>query len=214
MTTPLITAHPDAPVGIVRRLSSYSASDFPPGSAILCRNTAPLIGFAYALLRRSVPCRILGRDIGAQLVALVKRLRPINLDDLSLKLASWVDRETAKAIGEDRSPERITDQAECLRFFMSSVAPEASITSLISKIESMFTDMTEDSSARVTLSTVHKAKGMEYPTVFILDKPKLMPSRFATQPWEKEQERNLIYTAITRAKEALYYIDSDNWKEE
>jgi ATP-dependent DNA helicase UvrD/PcrA len=207
-----IESHPDAPEGEVRSLGMYTASDFPPSGVILCRNTAPLVAFAYSLLKRDVPCRILGRDIGAALASLVKKLRPINLEDFESKLQVWLDREVEKAYKEDRSPERLFDQAECLRFFVESLDEDSrTVDSLLAKIELMFTD--EPNVSRLTLSTVHKAKGLEFDTVFILDFEKYMPSKFAQQDWQRVQERNLIYVAVTRAKNTLVYIYSDGWKQ-
>jgi len=72
----MITAHPDAPEGSVLSLKDYEPSDFAPSSAILCRNTAPLISFAFSLLRRDVGCRVLGREIGQGLIALIKNSMP------------------------------------------------------------------------------------------------------------------------------------------
>jgi superfamily I DNA/RNA helicase len=59
------------------------------------------------------------------------------------------------------------------------------------------------------LSTIHKCKGLEWPHVAILD-PWLMPSKFAEQEWEKQQEHNLSYVAITRAQQTLHYVNSDS----
>lgn len=212
MTT--IESHPDAKDGLVLRPMSYEARLFTPGSIILCRNTAPLVAFAYALLHRDVPCKILGRDIGAQLTAVVKKLRPVTLSDFLDKLKTWETRESERAVADDRSPDRIYDQATCLRFFCDSLDEESrSVASLLAKIDLMFTDDTNGGSAnRVTLSTIHKAKGLEFPTVFILDFH-LMPSRYAKQSWQLRQENNLIYVAITRSMDTLVYISSDCWKE-
>lgn len=206
-----IESHPSAPEGEVKHLGLYQASDFPASGVILCRNTAPLVAFAYALLQRDVPCRILGRDIGAALSSLVKKLRPINLDDFLDKLRLWVDREVERCYKEDRSPERVYDQAECLRFFVDSLDEDSrTVDSLLAKIDLMFTD--EPNVTRLTLSTVHKAKGLEFETVFILDFEKYMPSKYAVQGWQRVQERNLIYVAVTRAKSTLVYIYSEAWK--
>lgn len=207
-----IESHPSAPEGAVFRWATYKPGDFPSDAAILCRNTAPLVGFAYSLLKRDVPCRILGRDIGANLIALVKKLRPIDLTDFDEKLQKWLDREVEKATKEDRSPERLYDQAECLRFFVDSLDEDSrTVESLVAKIELMFTD--EPNATRVTLSTVHKAKGLEFETVFILDFGQYMPSRWAQQEWQRVQEQNLIYVAVTRAKQTLIYINSECWKQ-
>ena len=207
-----IESHPSAPEGEVRYIAYYTPPDFPPFGVILCRNTAPLVGFAYSLLKRDVPCRILGRDIGANLISLVKKLRPINLDDFAEKLDKWLEREVEKALKEDRSPERLYDQAECLKFFVDSLDEDSrTVDSLLAKIELMFTDQPE--TTRLTLSTVHKAKGLEFETVFILDFDKYMPSRWAQQDWQRVQEQNLIYVAVTRAKKTLIYINSECWKQ-
>lgn len=210
----IIRSHPDAPDGTVLRLSSYRPSDFPAGSAVLCRNTAPLVKLAYSLLQRDVPCRILGRDIGAQLAAIVKQMRASNLEEFREKLDKWYEREYSKAVAQDRSPERISDQFQCLVFFTMSLDEDSrSVASLLAKIDLMFGDSTTDFSKIVLLSTIHRAKGSEWRVVFILD-PHLMPSRFAKQPWQLQQERNLQYVAITRSMDTLVYISSDRWKAE
>lgn len=213
MTT-TIEPHPDAPEGLVATLHEYNEQTFQPGSLLLCRNTAPLVAFAYSLLLRDVPCKILGRDIGAQLASLVKKMRPINLDDLQGKLAVWCEREVSKAVVEDRNPERIRDQYECVIFFVNSLDEDSrTVDSLLAKIDLMFTDdRNGESYRRVTLSTIHKAKGLEFATVFLLNRD-LLPSRFAKQEWQVRQEYNLLYVAVTRSKDKFYYIKSDCWKD-
>jgi ATP-dependent exoDNAse (exonuclease V) beta subunit len=58
----------------------------------------------------------------------------------------------------------------------------------------------------VTLSTIHKAKGREWPKVFLLGRNRYMPSKYATQDWQLDQEKNLIYVAVTRAQEELIEV--------
>jgi hypothetical protein len=214
MTSSLISPSPTAPLGSVTTLPLYTPSDFCPGSLILCRNSAPLVAHAYALLQRDVPCIILGRDIGAALITIIRKMRGAHLPDLRGKLLVWHDREVgfAEREGRDAVAERIHDQYACLIFFINSLDEDSqTIPDLITKIELMFTDDNENTGNRVTLATIHKAKGLEFPTVFFLDR-NLIPSRYAKQPWQKEQERNLLYVGITRAKLDLVYINSGNWK--
>lgn len=73
---------------------------------------------------------------------------------------------------------------------------------------SLMTDQDEninDPTPRVSLMTVHAAKGLEFPVVFIAGmEEQLFPSQFAQSRQEIEEERRLFYVAITRAEEQLF----------
>lgn len=79
-----------------------------------------------------------------------------------------------------------------------------SITDFLSEV-SLLTDQDtdkDDQEERVTLMTVHAAKGLEYNTVFIVGmEEELFPSQYAETPRDLEEERRLFYVAITRAEE-------------
>ena len=62
-------------------------------------------------------------------------------------------------------------------------------------------DSQDDSSEKVTLMTVHAAKGLEFNNVFVVGvEEELFPSSMAVSPGEVEEERRLLYVAITRAR--------------
>ena len=81
------------------------------------------------------------------------------------------------------------------------------ITDFLSEV-SLQTDQDEnlsDTTERVTLMTVHAAKGLEFPVVFIGGmEENLFPSQFCVKPSEIEEERRLLYVAVTRAMERCY----------
>lgn len=57
----------------------------------------------------------------------------------------------------------------------------------------------------ISLATLHSAKGLEYPIVFIVDVNEgLMPYKKAVLPAELEEERRMFYVGITRAKDRLH----------
>lgn len=209
----LISPAPNALPGSVTHLHSYRATDFPPGCAILCRCNAPLVSLAYGLLMRDVPCNILGKDIGTQLISLCNKMHTDDLPTFQERLQVWRNREVQKCLQDDRNPESIEDKYSCLCFFIESLDEKArTVPDLIAKIALLF-DSDQPNTEKVTLSSVHKSKGLEFPVVYILDRH-LIPSRYATLPWQREQERNLLYVAVTRTSDKLIYISSDSWKEE
>jgi DNA helicase-2/ATP-dependent DNA helicase PcrA len=67
-----------------------------------------------------------------------------------------------------------------------------------------------DRNAGVTLMTVHSAKGLEFPIVFLVGlEDGIFPhSRSINDPKELEEERRLAYVAITRAEKVLYVTHS------
>ena len=83
-----------------------------------------------------------------------------------------------------------------LTAFMESV-------SLVSDVDKM-----EDRTEAITLITLHQAKGLEYPVVFIVGMEEgLLPHmRSMDDPTAVEEERRLAYVGVTRAKERLYLM--------
>jgi DNA helicase-2/ATP-dependent DNA helicase PcrA len=64
----------------------------------------------------------------------------------------------------------------------------------------------------VQVMTVHSAKGLEFPEVFIigLEEGIFPHSRSTLSPQEMEEERRLMYVALTRAKEKIYLLHTDS----
>ncbi len=62
----------------------------------------------------------------------------------------------------------------------------------------------------IKLSTIHRAKGLEENRIFILNYNELPLNRTDQKDWEKEQELNLKYVAVTRAKKELFLVESEN----
>ena len=86
-----------------------------------------------------------------------------------------------------------------------------SIADFLSEV-SLLTDQDEhqeDEAPRVTLLTVHAAKGLEFRVVFIVGlEENLFPSQFCQSAKEIEEERRLLYVAITRAMELCYILNA------
>jgi len=67
-------------------------------------------------------------------------------------------------------------------------------------LENYIDSLCSDESSPITLSTCHRAKGLESDRIFIIS-PHDLPMVWRNQQgWQLEQENNLLYVALTRSK--------------
>ncbi len=89
----------------------------------------------------------------------------------------------------------------------STAFPDGTLADFLEKVALIAdVDSLGDSDNSVTLMTLHNAKGLEFPVVFIAGMEEgLFPhSRSMSDPAEIEEERRLCYVGLTRARERLY----------
>jgi hypothetical protein len=197
----------NAPEGAIRQIIAddgwHRTQDLRDEDAVLCRYNRPLVDLAYALLRDGTPCRLAGRkDIGAGLKRLARRWQDQSLDRLEVHLQDWLASEQKVAIARDH-PERgeaAQDQVETLHVVMDRCREQyrnAVVDDAVVEIDRMFGKADKSG---VLLSTIHKAKGLEWPRVYWL---RMAASRRQRQAWQEQQETNLNYVAATRAQAEL-----------
>jgi superfamily I DNA/RNA helicase len=191
-----IESSPTAPEGSVTHKHSIAPREFVSGSAIICRNNAPLIRLLFSCVKAGRTCHMLGRDLETRLIKLIKQQRVHTGDDLKQKLYRHLEKEALTLT--ERKYALLKDRIQCIYY---CITPGDTVTDIINRVKSIF----EPTTAELTFTTIHRAKGLEWPTVYYLD-AHLVPSKYATTPEALIQERNLNYVAITRAKEHLVYI--------
>ncbi len=199
----------DAIEGTYVQLSNDKAIDaMRPGDLVICRVNRHLIPTCYELIQRGVKAIVRGRDIGAGLEALIKKLgSPETTVELSQELSAYFRKETARLSGRKNSEAllgALQDRYDTLHELMSGTTQTSEV---IGKIRQIFADFDESGAPKhaVILSTIHRGKGLESDNVFILA-PELIPHPMAKQMWEIEQERNISYIAITRAKKHITFV--------
>jgi hypothetical protein len=175
------------PGGTYDVLSSLDPITIPDGSAIICRNNAPLFRAAFALLSRKRSVHVAGSDIGPKILRLLGKVGSPgdSSEDLLFKIDGWRDEQ----LQTTNSPQTIHDQAECMKVFASW---GNTFDQAVGYAKHIFAQQ-----GTIKLTTGHKAKGMEWETVYHLDKHLLS---------KDEQDLNLKYVITTRAKQELFEI--------
>jgi DNA helicase II / ATP-dependent DNA helicase PcrA len=184
--------YPDwAEEGLLVIKKEWDAHEIPDGAAIICRNNAPLFSLAFRLLRAGRGIKLVGFDIGPNLVRILKKLGPATM------LREQVDKWERTKLLQSKNASAVSDKAECLRVFSSF---GRSLGEAIAYAENLF-----KVAGPIQLLSGHKSKGLEWETVYHLD-PWRIPSAFAKDPEDIEQEHNVRYVIETRAKKNMYLV--------
>jgi DNA helicase-2/ATP-dependent DNA helicase PcrA len=146
-------------------------------------------------------------DLIEGLIARSRELDLVDLFDQVIERTGYKDYLTSGPEGEERwenilelrtvaEQYRHLPAEEGLTAFLEAVA-------LVSDVDSL-----DDSVDAVTLITLHKAKGLEYPVVFIVGAEEGVLPHFRSfdDPDQMEEERRLCYVGVTRAKDRLYLV--------
>ena len=204
---PDIQAAPTAIEGSVLEAAPTDVSDLP--RTILCRNNAPLMRLAMKLFVSGFSVECAGKDIGAGLKTTINRIASsktsdhMKSDEFLSRLSRWADREIERRPARKHS---VLDKRDALAALAEHHQTVGAIRKHIDRLYVNEDD--ERKTAEFSLSTIHKAKGREWDRVGFLD-AHLIPGRWAKQDWEIEQEHNLAYVGVTRAKQELVYLDSE-----
>jgi len=210
-----IEAAPDAPEGHVSGIPAmtlvngittpwYTTNTPLKTDAVLCRYTRPLVQTAYGMLQNGIACRVEGRDIGKNLIALVTRWKVKTLDALEDKLDAYYAREAAKAKEKRRDAIRQSaeDRVGTVKIFINRcrAAGNHTVSCVVKSIEELFAD---NVTGVTVLSTIHKAKGREWGTVYWIQTPDPMRD---LKDWEADGEKCCKYVAATRAQQNLILV--------
>lgn len=191
---PNLEAAPNAEQGLVETIGERSMEKMvAPGDFILSRTNAPLIKWCLTLLKARVRANIQGKDMGKNLIAMLKKSKASNVIEFLGWLEEWKNTEIERLVALKRDPSVIQDKAECFEILCEGTR---SIKEVKANIEDLFHD--GDDKDRVILSTTHKAKGLERDRVFML--------KDTYKPGKTVEETNLTYVAYTRAKRELYLV--------
>ena len=213
---PTIKAMPNARKGRVVRIteakfkSMLMNEKIHEGDMVVCRVNQPLVNYAMKCLKFGITARIQGRDLSEEMIRMVKSAEADTVEGLEkalhenlIKVISRMEKRGNSELAIDA----VKDKTDCVLVFCEGAT---SIKQVIDRITEVFD---ETKNQGILFSSIHRAKGLEAKNVWFL-RDNLCPHPMAKQDWEREQEMNLRYVAITRAESQLIYVTGEEKKNE
>jgi len=204
LIVPDYMAAPTAPLGEIVEIDFEKLHEVADrGNFVLSRKNAPLAKVCLRLLRHGKRAMIEGKEIGNQLISIVKKVGGKSIPDFMTRIGKWEEKQIArlKATGKKSAEAKIEvvrDQSETLRALAEGMA---GLKELTTRITSLFTETPGGKADYIICSSVHKSKGLETDVVFVLHDT-LYPGGFRSQ-----EEQNIEYVAVTRAKQKLVWVN-------
>jgi superfamily I DNA/RNA helicase len=171
----------------VRGTSKFGFSDF----AVLLRTKRQTLAVEEAFRSSSIPWRAL--SVPAEVAVLSQHLMGAEIPS-GVKIAEFV-REKALTAGIEKDLSIV---------FARMAEAFATLPDFLGHLSFIQPFDTYTEADKVTVTTLHSAKGLEFPVVFIAGCD-VMPLRGS----ELEEERRLFYVGMTRAKDKLYLVSAE-----
>ena len=210
---PQIKAHEGAICGEITHVNELKKDLFQDNDMVLCRTSAPLVGLCMKLIENGITAVVKGKDIALALKNIIDNANTNSIEEVLAYLNNEKEKMIAiikadrKCSDEDAKKtskyQKLEDNCKCIENICLYHVKNA--IELKHYIDVMFTD--EKIKNAVILSTAHKSKGLEANRVLILLPHKLPLVWPQQKPWQLEQENNLKYVAITRARKELIFVD-------
>jgi DNA helicase-2/ATP-dependent DNA helicase PcrA len=169
----------------------------------------------YDVLRLNPDADIFRGTRAKEYIGLIEHYRNMNGHISISELLDGLLRDSGyeEKLMRDADQDRIDNVAELknsIQQYEDSNGEEVLLEDYLNKI-ALFTNLdTADRADSVRMMTVHSAKGLEFPYVFICGFSEgIFPSGRIKSREEMEEERRLAYVAFTRAKQRLYISDSE-----
>ena len=169
----------------------------------------------YEALKMNVDTELFSNTGAADFISLIEKYGPLHSTMQISELFSFVMNESGyeKSLRTEGNQERLDNLAELKQSiyeYENSCGEECSLENYLAHA-ALYTnsDMSSTKNA-VRLMTVHSAKGLEFPTVFLCGmNENIFPSKKTDNQAAMEEERRLAFVAVTRAQEKLFITEAE-----
>ena len=168
----------------------------------------------YEALQANLETELFRRSKARDYVRMVEKYRAI-YDQMELtELLTGILQESGyeamlRSSGEEERLDNLAELKQAIYDFSRTAGESVSLGNYLDHA-ALFTNMdTEERAQAVKLMTVHSAKGLEFPIVFLCGMSEgIFPGKRSNTREKLEEERRLAYVAFTRARDRLYLSDA------
>ncbi|MED9969638.1 MAG: 3'-5' exonuclease [Ruminococcus sp.] len=155
----------------------------------------------------------------------VKLINNIKKDAGKLRISEIVNRVTTesgyeeyiRSLGDEERYKNLMEFKRVANEFERNFGEDIDLPQFLQQLSLQSSEDSEKENDTVKLMTIHAAKGLEFPIVFVIGFSEgIFPSSKTIEERKLlglEEERRLCYVAITRAKEQLYLVDSEGFSQ-
>jgi DNA helicase-2/ATP-dependent DNA helicase PcrA len=169
----------------------------------------------YQALQSNIEEDILAKTKAKAFIALVEKYKEV-FDKLRISelLTGVLNASGYEAFlrtnGEQERLDNLAELKQSVFEYERDAGEECSLPDYLNRI-SLYTNLDQkESSEAVQMMTIHNAKGLEYPYVFVCGLNEgIFPSKHVDTQEKMEEERRLAYVAYTRAGNALFLSDAE-----
>lgn len=170
----------------------------------------------YEALQLTIENEIFKGTKAKEFVALVEEFRhsyegrPVS-EVLSALLSESGYEKTLRTEGGQERLDNLAELKQSIYEFETTCGEEVTLEQYLSQIALLSNlDAFDDAQDKVRLMTIHSAKGLEFPHVFLCSMSEgILPSRKTMTFEAMEEERRLAFVALTRARDGLYLTEAE-----
>lgn len=175
----------------------------------------------FDTLKDNINYPVFKSSMACDFIAFIDSMR--QLAESPVRISEIVNRVTVESgyeqyireLGDEERLENLSEFKRIANEFERSFGEDLTLKEFLQQIALQSGEDEEKPKEAVKLMTIHSAKGLEFPVVFIVGFSEgIFPSSKTIEERKKlglEEERRLCYVAITRAKEYLFLMDSEGF---
>jgi len=183
--------------------SEYNIHGYENGTMLLARRNASLIAPALKAYKSGRSVSVIGELIESKMFSILRHLKCNTICEMRSQVMNQHASKIEKLIGSKKARASTIDLVNDTYETLITIINECT---LVDQVEKTIKEIFKPKKDSLLYSSMHRSKGREAERVVILDSSKMTLEMSNLDEDEIQQEKNLCYVAMTRAKSQLEFV--------